>query len=88
MVGHLSFQWISSVADVGEGSGSPLPPTPLIFRPNWGPKGWKNFFGDWAPLLSQGLDYKLQPQGVDQALVLAQTFQLSQFEQSTHGLTI
>ena len=60
MVRHLSFQWISSVADVGEGSGSLLPPTRLIFRSNWSQKGWKIFFGDWAPLLSQGLDYQLQ----------------------------
>ena len=39
----------------------------------------KNFLETGPPTLSQGLD---------QALVLAQTFQLSQFEQSTHGLTI
>ena len=30
MVRHLSFQWISSVADVGEGSRSLLPPPPLF----------------------------------------------------------
>ena len=31
-----------SVADPGDGPGSPL-----IFRPNWGPKGQKDFF--WRP---------------------------------------
>ena len=31
--------------------------SPLTFRPNWGPKGRKNFFGRPAPPpLSQGLD--------------------------------
>ena len=45
--------------------------TPLIFRPKWGPKGRKNYFGDcpppylmvWMtapPLLSDGLDPPLQ----------------------------
>ena len=24
----------------------------LIFRPNWGPKGWKKIFGDRPPLIS------------------------------------
>jgi len=37
------------LADPGES-----PPTPLIFRPNWGPRGPKNFF--WRPPLSQSLD--------------------------------
>ena len=32
-----------AVADPGEGP-------PLIFRPNWGPKGQKNFFWDQTPL--------------------------------------
>ena len=32
----------------GRGPGSPHPPPPLIFRPNWGPKGRKNSFGDRA----------------------------------------
>ena len=38
------------MADPGEG------PPPLICRLNWGPKGWKKFFGGWASPLSQGLD--------------------------------
>ena len=55
------------MADSGEGPGVPAPS--LIFRPNWGPKGRKIFFGDWAnpkplnpspppspPALSQGLN--------------------------------
>ena len=29
-----------TMADLGQG---PIPPPPLIFRPNWGPKGWKKF---------------------------------------------
>ena len=29
---------------------------PLIFSPNWGPKGWKNFFFNRVAPLSQGLD--------------------------------
>ena len=44
----------------------PLPPPPLIFRPNWGPKGRKNWGGDQSPrrpppplLLSKGLDDRL-----------------------------
>ena len=43
------------VADSGEGPGGPSPP-PLIFRPNWSPKGPKKFFGDCSPTLSQGLN--------------------------------
>ena len=38
------------------GGGVPPPP---IFKPNWGPKGCKNFFGDRplpTPYLSKGLD--------------------------------
>ena len=27
---------------------------PPYFRPNWGPKGWKIFFLDWAPPLISG----------------------------------
>ena len=54
-----------SVANPGEGSG-----TPLIFRPKWGPRGRKKFFGDcptvisgsgWPGLpLSEGLDPPLE----------------------------
>ena len=46
-----SFYWGSSGAHLGEG--------PLIFRPNWGPKGEKFFEIDLppsSPPLSQGLD--------------------------------
>ena len=31
----------------------------LIFRPNWGPRGWKIFFGDRPPRVFQGLDQPL-----------------------------
>ena len=37
-------------------------PPLLIFRPNWGPKGWKKFF--WRlppPPLSKGLDDRAPP---------------------------
>ena len=36
-------------------------PHPLIFRPNWGSKGGKNFFGDLPPRLSKGLDDRPTP---------------------------
>ena len=39
-----------AVADPGE---RPAPAPPLIFRPNWGPKGWKIFLWDCPlPLIS------------------------------------
>ena len=34
---------------------------PLIFRPNWGPKGRKNVFWRPGPPLSKGLDDRLPP---------------------------
>ena len=50
----------ASVADPGiQGRGPGLPPPPLIFRPNWGPKGRIIFETAPPPLpspLSQGLD--------------------------------
>ena len=39
-----------TVAGPGEGQ-APHPPPPLIFRPNWGPKGRKKTFGDCPPPL-------------------------------------
>ena len=46
------FKWLHiPVADPGEGPRGPAP-HPLIFRPNWGPKGRKSFFWDWALLFS------------------------------------
>ena len=47
------YVWTVAVADQGEGSRGPGPP--LIYRPNWGPKGWKKI-GRPSPPLSQGLD--------------------------------
>ena len=45
------FKWLHiPVADPGEGPRGPAP-HPLIFRPNWGPKGRKSFFslvGWWS----------------------------------------
>ena len=38
----------------GSREGAQGGPRPLIFRPNWGPKDQKNFFGD--PPFSKGLD--------------------------------
>ena len=37
------------VADLGEGPGDPPPLPHLIFRPNWGPKSWKNFLRRLGP---------------------------------------
>ena len=37
-----------TVADLGESPRGPAP-TPLIFRPNWGPKGRKKFFWERSP---------------------------------------
>ena len=47
------YVWTVAVADRGEGSRGPGPP--LIYGPNWGPKGWKKI-GRPSPPLSQGLD--------------------------------
>ena len=48
-----NFFTLSSVADIGKGLGEPGPPPPLIFRPNWGPKGRKNFlFRPGIPLIA------------------------------------
>ena len=47
-------QGLCTVADRGEGHRGTRPP--FIFRPNWGPKGWNNFFWDRPPPLSQSLD--------------------------------
>ena len=38
----------SSGGSKGGARGARTPPPPLIFRPNWGPKGRKNSFGDRA----------------------------------------
>ena len=40
---------------------------PLIFRPNWGPKGRKNFFGD-CPLLISGSGWLLPPPPLSEGL--------------------
>ena len=49
------------------------PPSPVIFGPNWGPKGRKSFLGDLAPTppLSKSLDDRPHPlsQGMDPALL-------------------
>ena len=39
----------------------PVDPSPLIFTPNWGPKGRKKFFWDRAPPFCQGLDDRTPP---------------------------
>ena len=48
------FQWWIQ----GRGWGAPPSPHPLIFGPNWGPNGEKNFLGDQPPPppLPKGLD--------------------------------
>ena len=40
--------WVTSGGPRG-GAGGPPPLHPLIFRPNWGPKGRKNSFGRMPP---------------------------------------
>ena len=40
----------------GSRGGAWGPGSPLIFRPNWGPKGGKKFFWRPAPHFSKGLD--------------------------------
>ena len=54
------YVWTVAVTDRGEGSRGPGPP--LIYRPNWGPKGWKKI-GRPSPPLSQGLDDCPPPPG-------------------------
>ena len=49
VIGFIVFL-ISLVVDPGERPGGP-PPSPLNLRPNGGPKGRKNFFGDRVPLI-------------------------------------
>ena len=48
----------TAVADPEEGPGGPG--SPLIFKPNWGPKGGKKNFWDQDPLF-QGLDDRPPP---------------------------
>ena len=50
-----------------QGRGPGARPPPLSFRPNWGPKGRKNFL-ETAPL-SQGLDPALQSMCTDKTAV-------------------
>ena len=46
-----SFPMKVTVADPGEGQTHPLPPPPLIFKSNWGPKSRKIFWGNPPPLI-------------------------------------
>ena len=60
----LSYSFLQSLSvyasggSRGWGGGAGLP---FTFRWNWGPKGRKNFGGDRAPPLSQGLDKRPPP---------------------------
>ena len=68
-----------SVAERGEVPGGP--PSTLIFRPNWGPKGPKKNFFEIAPppTLSQGLDERPPPplsEGLDPPPLLTYSFPL------------
>ena len=65
------------MADPGEGPGGTSPP--LIFRPNWGPKGQKKLYLKTASHFSKGLDDRLPlpppaplSEGPDPALLLSQ----------------
>ena len=54
----VDFTWSLS----GGSRGGTRPPTPLIFRPNWGPKVWiKVFWDPPPPTLPQGLDERPPP---------------------------
>ena len=55
MLGHFAVRWRI------EGRGPGEPGSPLIFKPNLGPKGGKKFFWDHPPPLSQGLDDRSPP---------------------------
>ena len=84
---------MSSVADLGEGPA----PFPLFLEQTEAQRAEKKFL-ETGPLPYLRVwttapqpppsPSSPQSQGLDPALVLAQTFQLSQFEQSTHGLTM
>ena len=55
MLGHFAVRWRI------QGRGPREPGSPLIFKPNLGPKGGKKFFWDHPPPLSQGLDDRSPP---------------------------
>ena len=58
---HIQSCIYGAVGDPGEGPGGAW--TPLNFRPNWGPKGRRQFFWDAptpAPTLNEGLDPPLR----------------------------
>ena len=60
MIGHQTH--------LKENEDLPLLDSPFIFRPNWGPKGKKQIFGE-SPPLSQGLDAPPPPsEGLDPPL--------------------
>ena len=55
------FKPFTSDRSRGGARGARPSPPPLIFRPNWGPKGRKNFFWRPSPPLSQNLNYHPPP---------------------------
>ena len=59
LLGHFAVQWRI------QGRGQGEPGSPLIFKPNWGPKGRKKIFDTIPPPppapLSQGLDDRSPP---------------------------
>ena len=67
---------LEPVSDPGEGPGWTPPPSPLIFRPNWCPKGRKKFFRERVPLppLSQELGSISLPHGIKKNPHLADHF--------------
>ena len=55
------YQWQSEYSGRSRGgAGGAANPSPLIFEPNWGPKGRKNFLKPGPPL-SQGLGDRALP---------------------------
>lgn len=72
---QADLQWGLWVFSGGSRKGSQGALPSLIFRQNWGPKGWNFFFGDCAHPFSKGLDVCPPPppsrsQGLNTALVL------------------
>ena len=55
------FEILQHIKNSEEGQWRIQGRAPLIFRPKWGPKGWKKFFCRPGPPLSQGLDDRPPP---------------------------
>ena len=63
--------WVSMAFIVADPGTRPRGPVLLTFRPNWGPKGWKNFFGGTVPPVISGSRWPAAPlsRGLEAALI-------------------